>query len=87
MRTNRQPPSQVRQPEHVPNISTGSQPTSYTPGTEPADTYTVREGDTLAKIAKRVFGDPAKWERIYDVNRDLVHDPDHLEPGLTLRIP
>jgi nucleoid-associated protein YgaU len=43
-------------------------------------TYVVVKGDSLSKIAGREYGDPQKWRRIYDANRDLIKDPDLIYP-------
>jgi nucleoid-associated protein YgaU len=50
-------------------------------------TYVVVEGDSLSKIAKRHYGNGAKWNRIYEANRDLIKNPDLIYPGQLLRIP
>ena len=50
-------------------------------------TYTVVAGDTLSKIAKREYGDAAKWKRIYEANQDTIKNPDLIYPGQTFKIP
>jgi nucleoid-associated protein YgaU len=50
-------------------------------------TYTVQKGDSLSKIAQREYGDAQEWRRIYDANRDLIKDPDLIQPGWALKIP
>jgi nucleoid-associated protein YgaU len=50
----------------------------------------VVAGDTLSKIAGKVYGDvsPGSWERIYAANRDLIgDDPSQIRVGMTLAIP
>lgn len=49
--------------------------------------YTVKGGDSLSKIAKQFYGDGNAWNRIFDANRDQLDDPDKIQPGQTLRIP
>ncbi len=49
--------------------------------------YTVKRGDSLSKIAKSEFGDPWLYRLIYDANRDVVRDPDLIQPGQSLSIP
>ncbi len=50
--------------------------------------YTVKAGDTLSSIAKEFYGDPAKYERIYKVNKTTIgDDPDNLKVGQELKIP
>jgi nucleoid-associated protein YgaU len=50
-------------------------------------TYTVVAGDSLSKIAKRVYGKASLWRKIYEANRDHIKDPDLIFPGQLLRIP
>ncbi len=49
--------------------------------------YTVKGGDSLSKIAKHFYGDGNAWNRIFEANRDVLKDPDKIQPGQTLRIP
>ena len=58
--------------------------------TAPADqgqSYTVQSGDSLSKIAKRVYGDANKWHTIFDANRDKIKNPDLIHPGQVLTLP
>jgi nucleoid-associated protein YgaU len=50
-------------------------------------TYTAVKGDSLSKIAKREYGDANKWRQIYEANRDVIDNPDLIEPGQNLIIP
>ncbi len=50
-------------------------------------TYEVVKGDSLSKIAKRVYGDAGKWRQIFDANTDKLKDPDKIYPGQVLTIP
>ncbi len=54
---------------------------------KPATTYTVRKGDTLEKIADKVYGDSKKWRRIFEANRDRLSGPNRIYPGQKLAIP
>ncbi len=49
--------------------------------------HEVRRGDTLWDLSGRYYGDPHRWPAIWDVNRDLVQDPDLILPNERLRIP
>ena len=49
--------------------------------------YTVKSGDTLSKIAKAQYGDAAKYPRIFEANRNILSDPDKIQPGQVLAIP
>ena len=50
-------------------------------------TYTVKAGDTLSKIAKHMLGDANAYPAIFDANRDQLSDPDKIKPGQVLKIP
>jgi len=50
--------------------------------------YTIKEGETLAQIAARVYGNPTQWTIIFYANQDrLGSNVSLLVPGFTLRIP
>ena len=63
------------------NVRSGSS------STDAAQTYVVKQCDSLSKIAKHVYGNTDDWRRIYDANRDIIKDPDLIYPGQTLRLP
>jgi len=50
-------------------------------------TYTVKSGDSLSKISKEFYGDPNQYNKIFEANRDILSDPNRINPGQTLRIP
>ncbi len=49
--------------------------------------YIVKKGDNLSKIAKQFYGDPGKWKKIHAANSDKIPNPDLIHPGLQLTIP
>lgn len=49
--------------------------------------YTVEPGDTLTAIARRFYGDGALFGRLFEANRDQIHDPNLIFSGQVLRIP
>ena len=51
------------------------------------ETYTVKAGDTLSKIAKDLLGDPKAYMKIFEMNKELLTDPDKIKPGQVLKIP
>jgi nucleoid-associated protein YgaU len=52
-----------------------------------ARTYTVKSGDTLSKIAREFLGDANSYMDIFNANRDVLSDPDRIQPGQVLKIP
>ncbi len=56
-------------------------------GSWTSKTYTVESGDTLSGIAKKMYGDSGKYHQIFEANKPMLKDPDHIYPGQVLRIP
>ncbi|MDP6593884.1 MAG: LysM peptidoglycan-binding domain-containing protein [Candidatus Marinimicrobia bacterium] len=61
------------------------------PEDEPDDAvalvYIVQPGESLWKIAKQQLGKGARWEEIYDLNRNMLKSPHLIRPGQELKIP
>ena len=51
------------------------------------ETYIVKSGDSLFKIAQRFYGDAREWKRIYIANKDRIKNPYSIQPGQIFRIP
>lgn len=49
--------------------------------------YTVRPGETLMQISRKLYGRESAWRRIFDANRSVLRDPNILKPGMILTIP
>ena len=49
--------------------------------------YITSEGDTLEKIAERIYGDNRKWLDIYRANMGVINDPNKIWPFITLKLP
>lgn len=49
--------------------------------------HQVRDGDTLSSIAQKELGDANRYMEIFNANRNILHDPDAIDVGQTLRIP
>ena len=52
-----------------------------------AKTYTVKSGDTLSQIAKEHLGSAGAYMKIFELNKDVLSDPDKIKPGQVLRLP
>ena len=52
-----------------------------------SQTYTVKAGDTLSKIAKEHLGDANAYIDIFNANKDQLKDPDKIKPGQVLKMP
>ncbi|EPR73709.1 Peptidoglycan-binding LysM [Winogradskyella psychrotolerans RS-3] len=49
--------------------------------------HTVVSGETLGKIAKQYYGEPGKYQKIFQANTDILKNPDVIHPGQELIIP
>ena len=58
---------------------------TYAKGESGVTTYTVKRGDTLAKIAGEVYGDPQKYPVIQHANK--IEEPSRIWVGQVLAIP
>jgi nucleoid-associated protein YgaU len=75
-----------------PPAPTASPPAPVAPAMEPAKpaaaapgTYTIERGDTLAKIATKLYGDPKKWVAIAQANPGL--NLKRLKVGQVINLP
>jgi nucleoid-associated protein YgaU len=46
--------------------------------------YTVTSGDSLSKIGK---AHGVSWQTIFEANKDIIKNPDLIQPGWILKIP
>jgi len=60
---------------------------STAPGAEGVQTYEVKSGDSLSKIAKNFYGNGNAWKMIFEANTDILKDPNKIYPGQKLKIP
>ena len=49
--------------------------------------YVVKKGDSLWRIAGKVYGNPLKWTRIYRANKDKIKNPNRIYTNQILVIP
>lgn len=52
-----------------------------------AETVTVLKGESLFKIAKRVYGSGRKYLRLYEANKDTIANPNVIIVGQILKVP
>lgn len=68
------------------NVQSGASSTAK--ATEPAfETYTIKPGDSLSKIAKLKLGNANDWPKIHEANKDTIKDPNKIFPGQVIKIP
>jgi nucleoid-associated protein YgaU len=65
----------------------GAAPSAGGGGAQGGQTYTVKAGDTLSKIAREHLGDANAYMQIFNANTDQLSDPDKIQPGQVLKIP
>lgn len=59
------------------------------PAPKPSEprTYTVQQGDTLEKIAIRMYGAAEHWGKIYEANSEALGANQGIKPGMKLVVP
>lgn len=72
-------------------ITQSETPQILEPGSSLAESafekYTVKIGDSLQKISKKIYGTSRKWAKIYEANKDKLKSPNKVYPGQILDIP
>lgn len=73
----------------APATRTTAQPAVQTQNNPPIPprSYVVESGDTLSKISLKVYGNPNRWNEIFQANRDKMSNAHSLKVGMTLNIP
>ena len=49
--------------------------------------WEVKSGDSLSKIAKTAYDDGKKYMKIFEANKNVLKDPNVIQPGQKLTIP
>ena len=79
---------QVTIKQYKPPAVTRTITTNNTAAAKPSgQNYTVKRGDCLWNIAKRFYGNGAKYTTIYNANRSKIRNPNLIYPGQVLWIP
>jgi LysM repeat protein len=50
-------------------------------------TYTVQSGDTLGTIAAKLLGSSSRYMEIYNLNTDILSNPNLIQIGQVLTLP
>jgi len=72
---------------NVKNVSQVNDNMSVDQSAPEAQFYTVVKGDNLSRISKQYYGDPNKYNKIFEANKPMLKSPDLIYPGQVLRIP
>lgn len=49
--------------------------------------YEIQSGDSLWKIADKVYGNGSEYTKLFEANREVIKDPDLIFPGQIIRVP
>jgi len=49
--------------------------------------HIIEKNQTLSDVARKYYGSPSKWRKIYNANRSTIKDPDSVRPGTKIIIP
>ncbi|HEU4940912.1 MAG TPA: LysM peptidoglycan-binding domain-containing protein [Candidatus Eisenbacteria bacterium] len=66
-------------------VDAGAEP----PPKAPSDRHVVRPGESLWSISSKpdVYGEGARWNRLYRSNKERIRDPNRIYPGQEIQIP
>ena len=78
---------EVEQPEEAEAAEITVETDRETTSAPSVSTYTVKSGDCLWNIAKKLLGNGSRYTEIYDLNRDKISNPNRITPGMVLTIP
>jgi len=71
----------------LPDVAKKEEKTSA-PAAPQTKVYVIQKNDTLISIARKVYGDSAKYPKIYEANKDILSSPNaRLYVGQKLRLP
>ena len=68
-------------------VEKGESPKKIQLASARTQSYVVKAGDTLSKIAQEFYGDANRWTEIFEANKDQIDDPNVIQVGQKLRIP
>lgn len=80
-------PAPEPEPEPAPAPAPQPEPEPAPAPVNPGNTYTVKSGDCLWRIAQNIYGNGARWRVIFDANKAILSNPDSLQIGQVLTIP
>lgn len=49
--------------------------------------YTVKSGETLSEISQKLLKTARRWQELFELNRDVIDNPNNVRAGVTLKIP
>uniref|UniRef100_A0A7C4LN91 LysM peptidoglycan-binding domain-containing protein n=1 Tax=Schlesneria paludicola TaxID=360056 RepID=A0A7C4LN91_9PLAN len=84
------PPDPIPLTGHDLEIDPLAGSTSAVPAGQPVQEWTyhiVQRGETLSSIAARYLGSAARYEELFALNADRLHDANDLRVGMELRVP
>ncbi|HNO77530.1 MAG TPA: LysM domain-containing protein [Phycisphaerae bacterium] len=81
--------TEIRIPELPKDSATGARASAglKVDATPTGRTYVVKAGDSLTSIAEKQLGATARWKELYELNKDVIKNPDVLRSGVVLVLP
>ncbi|MCH8151580.1 MAG: LysM peptidoglycan-binding domain-containing protein [Planctomycetes bacterium] len=64
-----------------------SNPAASSDGADRSRTYTIKRGDSLSVVAQRLLHSAGRWRQLYQLNRNVISDPDTLQVGTVIKVP
>ena len=73
--------------EQSQTVAEPTTPASDNKQTTTYDTYTIKKGDTLSGIAKKKLGSSSRWREIYELNKDIIKNPNLIYANQKIKLP
>jgi hypothetical protein len=86
-RTATEPPPLLKSTDSVSTETEAAATRTTAPVTAATRTYVVQPGDSVYRIAERIYGDPEQWKKIRDANKDRLGPGNQVRAGQVLVIP
>ncbi|MCH8343338.1 MAG: LysM peptidoglycan-binding domain-containing protein [Planctomycetes bacterium] len=64
-----------------------SNPAASSGSADRSRTYTIKRGDSLSVVAQRLLHSAGRWRQLYELNRNVISDPDTLHVGTVIKVP
>jgi nucleoid-associated protein YgaU len=76
----------ISNPSHIPagTVIKLEKPSSPVSIAKNGEKYLIQNGDTLGTISGDVYGTRSKWKKLWENNRQMIHDPNRIFAGFYL---
>jgi nucleoid-associated protein YgaU len=76
----------IKDPNHIPagTVLKVEKPATSVSVERNGEKYLIKTGDTLGTISNDVYGTKSKWKKLWENNKQMIHDPNRIFAGFYL---